>query len=120
MAGRSKFQEQQRQELFASYNYACGKCGSMLDLEEDHIIPRKMQEHFPDRNLDSRENMQCLCHSCNNAKNGKFDAENHDRYKYGPRMPSHIQLLSAIETLENRGTEKALAELKLIKEHHNV
>ena len=119
MAGRSKFQEQQRQELFASYNYACGKCGSMLDLEEDHIIPRKMQEHF-DWNLDSRENMQCLCHNCNNAKNGKFDAENHDRYKYGPRMPSHIQLLSAIETLENRGTEKALAELKLIKEHHNV
>ena len=73
MAGRSKFQEQQRQELFAKYNYACGRCGSMLSLEEDHIIPRKQQKHFS-WDLNTRKNMQCLCHDCNNWKNGHLTA----------------------------------------------
>ena len=114
MAGFSKAQLLEREAIKAIYNHACAGCGSPLDLEIDHVIPTSKG------GPDTRDNKPVLCHHCNNAKNGKFEAENHDRYKYGPRMPSHIQLLSAIETLENRGTEKALAELKLIKEHHNV
>ena len=119
MAGRSKFQEQRRQELFAKFNYACGKCGSMLELEEDHVIPRKMQEHF-EWDLDSRENMQCLCHNCNNAKNGKFDAENHDAYRYEPKMPTAEQVAFYCEVYETRADKKSQEHLRLIKEHYNV
>ncbi len=119
MAGRSKFQEQQRQELFALYNYACGRCGSMLSLEEDHIIPRKQQPHFS-WDLDSRDNMQCLCHDCNNWKNGQFDAENHDAFKYEPMMPTAEEIAFEIRKLERRTDKKSQEHLRLIKEHHNV
>lgn len=44
------------------YNYCCGGCGSPIDLEYDHIIPRCKG------GSDNVANIQILCHHCNQHK----------------------------------------------------
>jgi 5-methylcytosine-specific restriction endonuclease McrA len=47
----------------AAYNRCCAGCGSTLDLCFDHVIPESQG------GTDESENMQILCHHCNNRKN---------------------------------------------------
>ena len=62
--------------VLAEYNYCCAGCGSTLDIEYDHVIPQCKGGR------DSVDNMQILCHHCNNRKN-KTDG----LPKLAPRLP---------------------------------
>lgn len=64
MAKFSKYQERERAKVLVAYNYCCAACGSPLDLEIDHVHPRNAN------GSDDFENLQVLCHHCNNRKNG--------------------------------------------------
>ena len=64
MAKFSKYQQRERAKVFAAYNDCCAACGSPLDLEADHVHPRNAG------GSDDFENLQILCHHCNNRKNG--------------------------------------------------
>lgn len=50
--------------VMVEFNGCCAGCCSTLDLEYDHVIPKKHG------GSDAPSNMQILCHHCNNAKNG--------------------------------------------------
>jgi len=69
-----------------AYNNCCGGCGSPLDLEYDHVIPRCMG------GSDNVSNIQILCHHCNQHK-GKVAFP-----KVSPRSPE----MSIPQILENR------------------
>lgn len=51
-----------RQEVLQAANGRCQRCGSRFRLTLDHIVPR----HLGGGN--HRENLQCLCETCNRAK----------------------------------------------------
>ncbi len=57
------------------YNFCCGGCGSPIDLEYDHIIPRCKG------GSDNVANIQILCHHCNQHKGKTLFP------KVAPRMP---------------------------------
>ena len=48
--------------VLADYNECCGGCGSPLDLEYDHVVPRC------EGGSDHPSNIQILCHHCNRHK----------------------------------------------------
>lgn len=62
--------------VMVAYNRCCAGCSSTLDLCFDHVIPESKG------GTDDPENMQILCHHCNNRKN-KTDG----LPKLAPRLP---------------------------------
>jgi 5-methylcytosine-specific restriction endonuclease McrA len=74
--------------VLEAYNYCCGGCGSPLDLEYEHVIAKC------NGGTDEAENMQILCHHCNQHK-GKVSFP-----RVSPRMPE----MSIPQILENRRT----------------
>lgn len=54
----------------------CEKCGTTSDLTKDHIIPKWMYKKahiFGFKKNRGKENIQVLCHKCNNEKGGFVD-----------------------------------------------
>jgi 5-methylcytosine-specific restriction endonuclease McrA len=87
MAKFSKYELRERAKVLAAYNHCCAACGSPMDLEVDHVHPRNAG------GTDTFENLQILCHHCNNRKNGVVGIP-----KLDPREP----LDSCLEILANR------------------
>jgi 5-methylcytosine-specific restriction endonuclease McrA len=83
----SQAQEYLWKPVKVQYNECCGGCGSPLDLEYDHIVPRCKG------GTDHVTNIQILCHHCNQHK-GKVI------YWVAPRSPE----FSIPQILENRKT----------------
>ena len=69
MAKFNAYELRLRQKVFAAYNYRCAACGSGTDLEIDHTRPRKVLLAMG-IDLNDIRYWQCLCHHCNNKKNG--------------------------------------------------
>ena len=64
MAKISKYEARERNKVLVAYNHTCAACGSTLDLQIDHVIPRSAN------GSDDFANLQVLCGHCNNRKNG--------------------------------------------------
>lgn len=64
MPTMTKARAYQLRTVFKAYNHCCAACGSPLDIEHDHVQPRCAG------GSDELDNIQVLCHHCNNAKNG--------------------------------------------------
>lgn len=83
----TKAQAYMLRDVFAEYNGCCAGCGSPLDIEYDHVQPRRAG------GSDSSDNMQLLCHHCNNAKNGTVGLS---------RLPARLPEYDTRRILENR------------------
>jgi 5-methylcytosine-specific restriction endonuclease McrA len=79
-------QEYMWKPAMIEYNYCCGGCGSPLDLEYDHIVPRCKG------GSDHVSNIQILCHHCNQHK-GKVCF---------PKVPPRMHELSIPQIHRNR------------------
>lgn len=86
--------------VMREYNGCCAGCSSTLDLEYDHVVPRKRG------GSDHPSNMQILCHHCNNAKNGMVNLP-----RLSPRQP--VDSCAAIR--ENRLAFLVMLESKRVK-----
>lgn len=64
MARITKYELRERAKVLEAYGHRCAACGFGLDLEQDHVHPRNAGGD------DSADNLQILCHHCNNRKNG--------------------------------------------------
>ncbi len=72
--------------ILDEYNHCCAACGSILDTERDHVMPRSAGG-----DLEAPENLQPLCGHCNNLKNGLVGLP-----KFPPRQPEHDSRLVLI------------------------
>ena len=95
MTTRSKAEIYIFSSILEEYNNCCGGCASPLDLERDHVHPRNAG------GSDDAENLQVLCHHCNNKKNGLVGVA-----RFSPRTPEFN--IHAI--LENRAIFNQLIE----------
>lgn len=59
--------KKQRKILFLIDDNYCVRCGSRDNLEVDHIVPRVKNKY----KINSYENLQILCRSCNASKSTK-------------------------------------------------
>lgn len=96
----TKAQEWLWRDVFAEYNGCCAGCASSLDLEYDHVVPRKVG------GSNASDNIQILCHHCNNAKNGTLGLD---------RMPPRLPEYDTRRIVENRA--QYLAWLKTAKKY---
>ena len=55
-----------RQKIYERDNYRCLRCGGLLDLTLDHIVPRVKQ------GTGRMDNMQTLCKLCNSMKSDRI------------------------------------------------
>lgn len=53
-------------EVLARYNYQCLCCGSMDNIQKDHVMPIAMD------GTDNIDNLQPLCATCNNRKGARY------------------------------------------------
>ena len=119
-----------RYEILKESGGRCTLCGvpaSLRPIDIDHIVPRskadkngKVRKNGRLIDLNSRENLQALCFSCNR---GKRDADTTDfrrtRKLVRDRVPSLIESeggSAPVKVLTGRALKKALHE-KLIEEH---
>lgn len=87
MATRSKADEYIFSKILEEFNHCCAGCASPLDLERDHVEPRSAG------GSDDPDNLQVLCHHCNNKKNGLTGIP-----RFEPRTPE----MDIRKILENR------------------
>ena len=80
----TKAQAWLRAKVMEKYHACCAGCGWVLDLEYDHVHPTHAG------GPDTTDNMQILCHACNNAKNGSLGLT-----AMAPRTPDPIVLQAA-------------------------
>ena len=70
-----------REQLIRQLGGQCVKCGSVLGLEIDHVIPILVGNHpkqntLRDRSMKDTSNLQVLCYVCHRYKS-KSDMEDH-------------------------------------------
>ncbi len=64
---RAVITEQLRNEIYERDGYKCVKCGSLENLQIDHIIP------FSKGGRTEKDNLQTLCKQCNSKKRAKVE-----------------------------------------------
>jgi len=73
VASRHTIRADVRAEVFEKHGRSCLKCGSILDIQIDHIVPVVKDGES------TVENYQPLCVSCNSSKGGGVNNKNRTR-----------------------------------------
>ncbi len=106
----TKLQDWQRR--LGSSDRSCVKCGRMVFLTVDHIIPVNMlvSLNLEDRIYDWDDNFQELCKACNQLKGGQLDLSNPKTMRLLKEaiMAAEAQIQAPITTQVASGTSKAM------------
>ena len=96
MARRTQAESYIFDKILEEFNNCCAGCASPLDLERDHVQPQSAG------GVDDPENLQVLCHHCNNKKNGLVNVP-----KFSPRTPEFdIRIILENRVMFNRYIEE--------------